>query len=135
MKKSYILLIAIIGIAIGVIVSTSGNTSQYVNFDEAEELAKSDAKAKVHVVGHLKKDAYGNILGMNYVPHVDPNFFEFVLIDNNNKEQIVQYYQPKPQDIERSEQVVIVGNARNGIFVADKILLKCPSKYEEKELK
>ncbi|MDX5437475.1 MAG: cytochrome c maturation protein CcmE, partial [Pontibacter sp.] len=33
-----------------------------------------------------------------------------------------------------SEQVVITGNMQNNVFVADKILLKCPSKYVEKEV-
>jgi cytochrome c-type biogenesis protein CcmE len=31
--------------------------------------------------------------------------------------------------------VVITGAMRNDIFVADKILLKCPSKYVETEVK
>lgn len=135
MKKSHILIFVIIGIAISIIVSTSGNTSQYVNFSEAFSLAEKGNNAKVHVVGKLKKDHAGNIIGMKYHPEIDPNYFEFVLIDNNQKETIVQYGQPKPQDIERSEQVVIVGSARGNKFVADKILLKCPSKYEEKEVK
>ncbi|WMJ71703.1 cytochrome c maturation protein CcmE [Cytophagaceae bacterium ABcell3] len=135
MKKSHILAVVIIGIAISIIVSTSGNTSQYVDFGEAFALAESGSSAKVHVVGQLKKDSEGNIQGMKYRPEMDPNFFEFVLVDNKNRETIVQYGQPKPQDIERSEQVVIVGSARGDIFVADKILLKCPSKYEENEVK
>ena len=45
------------------------------------------------------------------------------------------YFNPKPQDFERSEQVVITGNMKNDVFVADKILLKCPSKYTENEIK
>ena len=41
----------------------------------------------------------------------------------------------KPQDFEKAEQIVIVGHTKNNVFVADKILMKCPSKYEDKEVK
>jgi cytochrome c-type biogenesis protein CcmE len=47
----------------------------------------------------------------------------------------VVYRNPKPADFERSEQIVIIGNVQKDIFVADKILMKCPSKYTEKEIK
>jgi cytochrome c-type biogenesis protein CcmE len=40
-----------------------------------------------------------------------------------------------PPDLQRSEQVVVIGSFREDVFVADKILLKCPSKYEEEEIK
>ena len=58
-----------------------------------------------------------------------------VLLYNNHQEKTVIYTSPKPQDFERSEQIVIIGNIQNDIFRADKILMKCPSKYEDKELK
>ena len=45
------------------------------------------------------------------------------------------YNNPKPQDFDASEQVVITGNMRGDVFMADKILLKCPSKYVEKDVK
>ena len=54
----------------------------------------------------------------------------------------VVYYGAKPQDFERSEQVVIVGKVVPGpskqenkaVFVADQILTKCPSKYTEDQV-
>ena len=45
------------------------------------------------------------------------------------------YYNPKPQDFDRSDQIVITGAMSGDTFVADQILLKCPSKYTENELK
>lgn len=135
MKKSYIIALGIITIAIGVIISTAGDASTYVDFAEAEKMAADGDNEKVHVVGLLKKDADKNIIGMNYNPALDPNYFEFILIDNNNKEKKVVYTSPKPQDFERSEQVVVIGSVKNDVFVADKILMKCPSKYQETEIK
>jgi cytochrome c-type biogenesis protein CcmE len=37
----------------------------------------------------------------------------------------------KPQDFERSEQVVIKGKMQGTAFQADEILMKCPSKYND----
>ncbi|HEY4652732.1 MAG TPA: cytochrome c maturation protein CcmE [Pontibacter sp.] len=134
MKKSHIIGIIIIAAAIMIIMSTAGDASTYVDFGEAKELAQDGSKSKVHVVGRLKKDAQGHIVGMQYDPLIDPNYFSFMLVDTNRVEQKVVYFNPKPQDFERSEQVVITGNMQNDVFVADKILLKCPSKYVEKEV-
>jgi cytochrome c-type biogenesis protein CcmE len=135
MKKTHILGIGIIAIAIAIIVSTAGDASSYVSFQEAKELAAEGNKSAVHVVGRLKKDANNHILGMHYEPQQDPNYFTFMLVDTNRVEQQVVYFQPKPQDFERSEQVVIIGKMQEKVFVADKILLKCPSKYTENEIK
>ena len=90
---------------------------------------------KVHLVGRLPHDANKNIVGMQYNPTLDPNYFTFMLVDTNHVQQQVVYFNPKPQDFDKSEQVVITGNMRNNVFVADKILLKCPSKYVEKDVK
>ena len=135
MKRSYIFLLVIIAIAVGVIVSTTGDASQYVDFTEANKMAAEGDDDMVHVVGKLPKNTMGEIEGMNYNPGVDPNYFEFSLIDIKNHAEKVVYFQPKPQDFEKAEQIVIVGHIKNDVFVADKILMKCPSKYEDKEVK
>lgn len=134
MKISHIFIIIIIAVTIGVIVSTAGNASEYVNFEDAFELADEGDSKKVHVVGTLKKSPDGEIVGMLYNPSMDPNYFVFTLIDNKGLEKQVVYYNPKPQDFDKSEQVVVIGAVRNNTFVADEILLKCPSKYQENEI-
>lgn len=134
MKKSHIIGIIVIAMAIGIIMTTAGDASTYVSFGDAIELANDGNSTKVHVVGRLKKDDQGHIVGMQYDPLRDPNYFAFTLVDTNRFEQRVVYFNPKPQDFERSEQVVITGNMQNEVFVADKILLKCPSKYTENEI-
>lgn len=133
MKKSHIFGIIIIAAAIGVIVSTAGDASSYVTFEEARALADKGNNAKIHVVGTLKKNESDQIVGIERSP--DLLSFKFVMVDENNKEQLVLYPQPIPQDFEKSEQVVVVGAYHNNTFVAEKILLKCPSKYQENELK
>ena len=135
MKTTHIILIVIIAVAIGVIISTSGDASKYVSFKEAYQMATEGDDDKVHVVGKLKKAQDGSIQGMYYNPIIDPNRFEFILVDNNNEAHSVIYKNSKPQDFDKSEQVVIVGNVKGDVFVADEILMKCPSKYEEKDVK
>lgn len=132
MKKSHIFGIIVIAAAIGVIVSTAGDASSYVTFDEAKALAEKGNASKIHVVGTLKKNSSDQIVGIERSP--DLLSFKFLMVDENNNEQVVLYPQPIPQDFEKSEQVVVVGAYHNNTFVAEKILLKCPSKYQENEI-
>lgn len=124
-----------IAVGIAVIISTSGDASSYVCFAEAKTLAQDGDDDKVHVVGQLPKSASGEIEGMQYDPTTDPNYFRFLLVDEKKETQEVIYYKPKPADFERSEKVVVVGAMKNGHFEADKILMKCPSKYQEGQVK
>lgn len=133
MKKSHIFAIVLIAAAIGIIIATTGDASTYVNFDQAFQMASTGNRNSIHVVGELKKDTQGNIVGLE--KSADRLSFSFLLIDANKKEQKVVYNEPMPPDFTRSEKVVVVGNYRGDTFVATKILLKCPSKYQEQKLK
>jgi cytochrome c-type biogenesis protein CcmE len=132
MKKSHLFGIIIIAVAVMIIVATAGDASTYVTFGEAKTMAEKGNDHKIHVVGALKKDAQGNIVGIE--TGSDKVSFSFILVDENHQEQKVYYNEPMPADFTKSEQVVIIGAYQNETFVADKILLKCPSKYQEKEV-
>ncbi|NQZ77530.1 MAG: cytochrome c maturation protein CcmE [Ekhidna sp.] len=129
MKKSHIAAIVIIAIAIAMIISMTGDASTYVSFSEAKELSEKGFKKSIHVVGELPKTTSGEVVGIQESP--DKLSFKFDMIDENGLKQQVLYAEPVPTDFTRSEQVVIVGAYQGNKFVADKILLKCPSKYEE----
>jgi cytochrome c-type biogenesis protein CcmE len=133
MKKSSLIAILGIAIAIAIIISTAGDASSYVSFEEAFEMSQKGNTTKIHVVGQLKKDAMGNVVGVR--THADKLSFTFVLVDDKNREETVFYNEPVPPDFYRSEQVVVVGAFRDNLFVADRILMKCPSKYQEEEVK
>ena len=132
MKKSYIVALVVIAAAIAIIVQTAGESSTYVTFDEAFQLASNGSSRSIHVVGELKKDGSGEIVGIH--PGEDKVSFSFLLIDADGKEQEVLYNEPMPADFKRSEKVVVIGGYHNDVFVADKILLKCPSKYVDEKL-
>jgi cytochrome c-type biogenesis protein CcmE len=132
-KKSYIAALVVIAAAITIIVMTSKESSAYVTFGQAYQLASNGGSKDIHVVGELKKDAAGEITGIQ--PGADRVSFSFILIDTDGKEQEVFYAEPMPADFKRSEKVVVIGSYHNDTFVAKKILLKCPSKYVNEELK
>ncbi len=132
MKTTHIIGILVIAVAIVMIMTTAGDASQYLTFSEAKELSEEGSKTQVHIVGQLKKDMRGEIVGI--VPSPDKLSFKFLMIDENGDEQMVFHPNPMPTDFIRSEQVVIVGSYNEDNFIADKILLKCPSKYQEENI-
>jgi cytochrome c-type biogenesis protein CcmE len=134
MKRIQIFGLVIIAVAIGIIVSTAGDASTYVDFSKAKEMASKGDNESIHVVGTLKKNNAGQIVEMEYNPQIDPNYFTFTLVDNKNVAQQVVYKSTKPQDFDKSEQVVVIGKMQNGTFAAEKILMKCPSKYDNGKL-
>lgn len=124
MKKSAIVGIVIIAIAIGVIVSTYADSSTYGSFTDARE-----SQTELHVVGTLNKSKE-----LIYNPKVDANYFAFYLVDKQGKECKVVFSGAKPQDFERSEEVVLTGKMVGDEFSASKILMKCPSKYNKDKM-
>lgn len=122
MKKVHIIGIIIIAIAIGAILTTLNNTSTYANFSEAAQSPGSE----FHVVGKYNKDKESI-----YDPQVNANLFTFYMIDNQGTEKKVILNKNKPQDFERSEQIVLIGKMQDEEFIASDILMKCPSKYND----
>lgn len=59
--------------------------------------------------------------------------FTFDLQDNTGKLVRVVYAKPKPANFEQAISIVAIGHydAEKSAFVADDMLVKCPSKYQE----
>ena len=134
MKKTHLFLLVVIAAAVGIISSTMADASTYSTFTMARQLAAAGNASKIHIVGTLPRDEAKQPVGLEYDPLVNPNYFAFTLVDTLHVAQRVVYRNPKPQDMDKSEQVVIVGAMKDGVFEADQILTKCPSKYVEKDL-
>ena len=133
MKKSHIIALVVIAVAIAIIMTTTKEASSYVTFEQAAQMASTGNHKSIHVVGALKKDEAGHIIGMDRTS--DMLSFSFILVDDNGKEQKVYYNEPMPPDFTKSEKVVVIGHYQADLFIAEKILLKCPSKYQENKLK
>lgn len=122
MKKLHILGIVIIAVAIGAILSALSDSGTYADFSQAF----SNKGDEYHVVGALNKEK-----PQVYNPEENPNLFTFYMVDNNGVEKKVNLHKSKPQDFERSEQIVLIGKASGDTFEARDLLMKCPSKYNE----
>ncbi|MEK6616694.1 MAG: cytochrome c maturation protein CcmE [Bacteroidota bacterium] len=126
MKKSHIIGIILIALAIGTIFASLGDAGTYASFAIAE---KNEGK-EVHVVGKLNKEKE-----MLYEPEKDPNLFTFYMKDNDSTELKVTLHQGKPQDFEHTEQIVAIGKCVGTEFHASSVLMKCPSKYVDEKQK
>ena|ERR1700749_1486454 len=124
MKKSAIIGLVVIAVAIAVIISTYSSTSTYGSFTDAKKTTE-----ELHIVGHLDKSKE-----LYYDAAKDANYFSFFVKDNKGEECKVVYIGTKPQDFEKSEQIVLTGRMNKGEFHASSILMKCPSKYTQDKI-
>ena len=124
MKKSHLLAIVVVAVAIGILISASKDVTTYANFAQATQ-----SEDKVKLVGQLVKDR-----PVEYDPAKDPNFLAFYLKDDAGEIRRVELMAAKPQDFERSESIVLTGQMKGETFAASDMLLKCPSKYKDQEI-
>ena len=91
----------------------------YMNFQEAQASGSS-----AHVVGQWVAD-----MPTSY--DREQNVFSFHMRDENGQLLLVNYPNPKPANFEDAEKLVVEGRVEDGVFMAEHILVKCPSKYNE----
>jgi len=120
MKKTHLFAIILIAVAIGAILSTVASSGTYSDFAAAAKNPETD----FHVNGKLNKAK-----DMHYDPVENANLFSFYMVDKKGEERKVFYNGTKPQDFEKSDEIVLVGRMTGNDFIAKSILLKCPSKY------
>ena len=124
MKPIHIVALLVLAGGVAALTMQAKDVSTYATFTDA-----STALSKVKVAGKLIKNK-----PMVYDPVANPNLFMFYLKDQNGKEVLVNLLKPKPQDFELSEQVVVTGEMQGEAFVANEVLMKCPSKYKDEEI-
>ncbi|QOR75894.1 MAG: cytochrome c maturation protein CcmE [Thermoflavifilum sp.] len=125
MKRSSIILLVLIAVAIGVIVSLVGDFSTYETFASAARHPDKEYR----VIGVLDKS-----LPQVYDPQKDPNYFSFYVKDKAGNIRKVVYTGSRPTDFERSEQIVLTGHMQDSVFACSQILMKCPSKYKNDQV-
>jgi cytochrome c-type biogenesis protein CcmE len=118
MKKYRLICLAVIAgfIAYSVFVFQSSVTP-YVTFAQAKS-----AQSAVQVKGTLA------------APRItlteDGRSTQFMLRDDAGEEVSVVYRGAKPEGLDEATGIVAIGKYSNGQFLADKLLVKCPSKYQ-----
>ncbi len=97
--------------------SFSSTLNPYVTFAEA-----AGRTGTVQVSGYLIDDNINYDLGSRQL--------RFYLEDTEGTRVPVSYHGVKPDNMEHAESVVVIGKFDGDIFKAERLLVKCPSKYE-----
>jgi len=118
-KKTIIGLVLLIGFTSVLFMNFGQQVGGYMDFAQAEA-----SGSKAHVVGELVKER-----PVNYDPA--QNLFTFYMKDEQGSVRQVHYANPKPANFEDADRVVIDGYVKGDVFVAEHILVKCPSKYND----
>lgn len=98
-------------------------TVQYVSLTEAIRSPRT-----VQVMGKI------DFAAVSY--NSDKKRLEFAVFDAEAKDTAaaprmpVMYYGVVPGNFDQAKSVVLKGKAENGVFVAEQMLVKCPSKYQ-----
>lgn len=96
-----------------------GGASQYMTFAQAKTAGED-----VHVVGSWvrREEAHYDS---------EQDVFDFYLQDTTQQVSAVRYHDPMPVNFSTAEKVVVQGKYEGEVFVADRIFMKCPSKYND----
>ena len=122
MKKTHIVILIAIALAIGGLLSLSNDFSTYDTVDSA----KQKQGKFVHLIAKLDRTE-----PVDYDPAKNPNYLAFTAIDSLGSKTKVVYRNSKPAEMEHSERMVLQGKMQGDTFECKDILLKCPSKYKD----
>ena len=118
MNKRYIVGLGIIAVC-GVVAlfAFKGSVTPYVGFAEAKTLGRS-----CQVMGEIDKEK------VHY--DVANAALHFNIIDDSGLVMPVVYHGVTPGNFDQAKDVVCSGQYDDGTFVAERLLVKCPSKYQ-----
>ncbi|MCW3093692.1 MAG: cytochrome c-type biosis protein CcmE, heme chaperone [Ferruginibacter sp.] len=122
MKKTHIIILVAIAVAIGALIMMSVDFSTY----DTIASAKQKQGKFVHLIAKLDKT-----VPLDYDPAKNPNYLSFTAVDSLGARAKVVYLNTKPAELEHSERIVLKGKMQGDVFECSDILLKCPSKYKD----
>lgn len=91
--------------------------------------------AKVETVNHTVKATGSWIKEKGYDMDKQNMTFSFYMVDQSGNTMKVVYHGAIPNNFESARSIVVTGKYQNGCFNADDILTKCPSKYQDQNVK
>ncbi len=118
-KKTIVAIVLMIGFMSLLLVNFSQQVGGYMTFNEAEE-----NNSRAHVVGTWVEE-------QQFHYDKEKNLFSFQMKDEQGGIRKVVYNNPMPANFTDAEKVVVEGSISNDVFVAEHILIKCPSKYNQ----
>lgn len=115
-------LLGMAGITAFAMMGTGSSAGKYTTFQRAK--ASGDV---VHVAGKwVRRD------DAHYYPERD--LFQFYLEDSTQQVQLVNYHEPMPVNFMEADKIVVEGKFHQEAFEAEKIFMKCPSKYNDEKI-
>ncbi len=118
MKRRHMIGIGVIAVFIVFsIFSFQSSLTPYVNFAQAKA-----------VTGNVQ--VRGTLVDQQVTMADEGRLVQFVLRDEAGEEVPVSYRGTKPDNMEHATSVVAIGKYRQDRFEAEKLLVKCPSKYQ-----
>ena len=121
MKKTQIVLLVMIAAAIAVLISFLKGSPTY----DTVQIAKNKPGQPVSLIAKLDRSQ-----PVEY-DYKNPNYLSFTVIDSLGSSVKVVYHNPKPDNLEHSERLVLKGAIKEDHFECREILMKCPSKYKD----
>jgi len=120
-RKILLLIVLVVAFAGYAAWSFADSVTPYVGVEAAQQ-----ATGTVQVKGLLDKSAPA--------PQMEGEDFVFILQDEDTGTSMrVRYHGTKPDQFDEAHHIVAVGKYQGGEFRADKLLIKCPSKYEKEK--
>ncbi|MGD8427829.1 MAG: cytochrome c maturation protein CcmE [Balneolaceae bacterium] len=117
MKPKLVLgIIAIVGFTSLLMYNFGNSISTYTNFEQASHMENA------HVVGTWDDSK-------DYGFSMKTKQFSFFMKDEAGNVHRVIYPKQKPNNFEQANRLVVIGKMQNGVFYANDMLMKCPSKY------
>lgn len=117
MKPKVIIgLVLIVGFTSLLMYNFGNSINTYVSFE------KAGAMNSAHVVGTWEENR-------DYGFSMEEKQFSFYMKDEAGNVRRVVYPKPKPNNFEQADRIVVIGSMQNGVFYANDMLMKCPSKY------
>ncbi|MFN8394715.1 MAG: cytochrome c maturation protein CcmE [Bacteroidia bacterium] len=112
--------VAMVGVILFSTLGSSASVTKYASFAEAQKSGEV-----VHIAGKWvmqDRAKYDN----------GQDLFTFYMQDTTGGTSLVNYYDPMPANFKSADRITVQGKYEGNAFVADKILMKCPSKYNDK---
>jgi cytochrome c-type biogenesis protein CcmE len=113
-----IAVVAMVGMSVFAFWGSAANATQFSSFTQAKASGE-----RVHIAGTwvMQDRAHYNNA---------EDLFSFYMRDTTGQVSHVLFYDPMPANFKSAERILIEGAYEGDDFVADRILMKCPSKYD-----
>ncbi|CAN5656962.1 hypothetical protein BH11ARM2_BH11ARM2_30210 [soil metagenome] len=109
------------GAMVAVISAFAANASPYVTFKQA----RAAGGDRLHVIGTVDKDS----IHQDVMKHT----LSFRLTDDQKTTMEVVHTGDLPNNLSEAPKIVAIGGIEGDTFHSTELILKCPSKYDEKK--